>query len=82
MKNERMLLILVIKRMLKINLKSMFNIAKVKLHKLIKAKKNESKNNDIYDLYYNGDISVAELQKLEDKIFKARKASLKGGNNE
>lgn len=82
MKNERMLLILVIKRMLKINLKSMFNIAKVKLHKLIKAKKNESKNNDLYDLYYNGDISVAELQKLEDKIFKARKASFKGGNNE
>ncbi|WP_394274393.1 hypothetical protein [Staphylococcus hyicus] len=82
MKNERMLLILVIKRMLKINLKSMFNIAKVKLHKLIKAKKNESKNNDLYDLYYNGDISVAELQKLEDKIFKAQKASFKGGNNE
>lgn len=51
----------------------MANIIFRKLREYNKAHKHKSKYDDLYDMYYNGDISIAELQKLEDDIFKAHK---------
>lgn len=49
------------------------NILFRKLREYNKAHKHTSKRDDLYDMYYSGDISIAELQKLENDIFKAHK---------
>lgn len=51
----------------------MANIFFRKLREYNKAHKHKSKHDDLYDMYYSGDISIAELQKLENDIFKAHK---------
>lgn len=51
----------------------MANIFFRKLREYNKAHKHKSKRDDLYDMYYSGDISIAELQKLENDIFKAHK---------
>lgn len=51
----------------------MANIFLRKLREYNKAHKHKSKHDDLYDMYYSGDISIAELQKLENDIFKAHK---------
>lgn len=51
----------------------MANIFFRKLREYNKVHKHKSKRDDLYDMYYSGDISIAELQKLENDIFKAHK---------